>query len=107
TPSTAVGFRRGFSVLLQKNQIRGRRIFPKAFREILMNASSGSALSLRDPHGQLIALGDRLFRLVHRSAAGFYQDILERAPIRELGKNGTVVPWSRVEPSSVPESIWS
>ncbi len=65
-----------------------------------------SALSLRDPQGQLLAFGDRLIRLVGRSTGPFAQTLLGGNRLDALRDKGLLVPWSLLDTGSVPETLW-
>ncbi len=71
-----------------------------------MIETGGSALSLRDPQGQLIVLGDRLFRLIHQTAAPLSRRLLGGSRLDGLRDQGRLVPWSILDAETLPASLW-
>lgn len=68
--------------------------------------ADGAALSLRDPQGQLLALGDRLFRLISKTAAPLSRDLLGGSRLDGLRDKGLLVPWSILDAESLPATLW-
>jgi ribosomal protein L11 methylase PrmA len=67
-----------------------------------VRAASGS---FRDPQGQVVEFGGRIFRALHRPVARFPDTWSDQGPLASFVADGTLWPGRPLDPAEVPEAL--